>query len=114
MSVPGWICIGLAAVLVVLAVLAFLQARTTIIPRHAPSALITHGVFQWTRNPIYLADVLFLLGASLLWGSVVGLILVPVFAVFLDRRFIRAEEAVLRQAFGDAFDTYAVRVRRWL
>ena len=110
----GWGMIGLGALLMALAVLEFRRARTTIIPREAPNALITGGIYRRTRNPIYLADALFLAGASLIWGSLVGLLLVPVFVVIIQRRFILGEEATLRAAYGDAFETYARDVRRWI
>lgn len=110
----GWLAIGVGLLLTLLAILAFRRARTTIIPREAPQALITQGIFARTRNPIYLADVLFLAGASLNWGSAAGLVLVPLFAILLQRRFIQAEEAVLTAAYGSAFQDYAKTVRRWI
>lgn len=110
----GWIALAGGGILTAAAVMAFQKARTTIIPRQAPAALITGGIFQQTRNPIYLADVLFLTGLSLIWGSVVGLVLVPIFAIFLQSRFILGEEAKLREAFGETYEAYAIRVRRWI
>ena len=46
----------------VLAIMEMRRARTTIIPHLDPKALIAGGIFRYTRNPIYLADVLILLG----------------------------------------------------
>lgn len=102
------------AVLTLGALLEFRRSATTVIPRQAPSALITGGIFRWSRNPIYLADILILLAFALIWGKLLGFLLAPVLAVFLDRRFIRAEEMRLRAAFGDAFDRYAETTRRWI
>ena len=113
-GIVGWGLLGLAVVLVVLAVIPFVRTGTTIVPRRQPTALIRSGIYRVTRNPIYLADVLILLGASLIWGSVLGLVLVPVFAVLLERRFIRGEEAALHTAFGAAFEKYTCETRRWL
>ncbi len=112
-AILGWGFVALGVVLTFAAVVEFWRARTTIIPRNSPDALITGGVFRLSRNPIYLADVLVLLGLSLVWGAVLGLVLVPVFAMLLRRRFIDPEEAVLRQAFGETFEAYAARTRRW-
>lgn len=109
----GWGAIALALVLVVLAVMAFRSARTTIIPRESPSALMTTGIFAHSRNPIYLADVLILLGVSLIWGSLLGLVLTPALAVLLQRRFIRGEEALLHGVYPAEFADYVARVRRW-
>jgi protein-S-isoprenylcysteine O-methyltransferase Ste14 len=111
---PGAVLLMLAVLLVLAALHAFFRARTTVIPHQQPSALITSGVFRLTRNPIYLADVLILLGLSLIWGSLLGLLLVPALFVLLERRFILAEEARLMAAFPDAFAAYCKATRRWV
>ncbi|MGY6547880.1 MAG: methyltransferase family protein [Roseinatronobacter sp.] len=108
---------GLALLAVGLFALAgweFLRARTTIIPHQAPRALITSGIFALSRNPIYLADVVLLVGLSLRWGALSGLILAPGLALVLQRRFILPEEARLRAAFGAAADAYFLHTRRWV
>jgi protein-S-isoprenylcysteine O-methyltransferase Ste14 len=66
---------------------------TTIIPRRNPSALVTGGLFAWSRNPIYLADALILLGAILWLDAVLALPLVAGFVWLIQTRFIRDEEA---------------------
>jgi protein-S-isoprenylcysteine O-methyltransferase Ste14 len=111
---PGILLLALAVGLALAAIREFARARTTLIPHLEPAALITGGIFRWTRNPIYLADVLILVGLALIWGKLAGLVLVPVLVVLLERRFIRGEERRLSAAFGTAFDTYAARTRRWL
>ena len=103
-----------AALLTLGAVREFSRSRTTIIPHLDPKALITGGIFRYTRNPIYLADLLILLGLSLIWGKPLGLLLAPPFAWLLQKRFILGEEARLRAAFGEAFERYAEGTRRWL
>lgn len=92
----------------------FRRAKTTPIPRQSPSALITSGIFRLTRNPIYLGDALVLLGFILRWEATLSLILVPVFLVLIERRFILGEEARLLGAFGAEFEAYKARVRRWI
>ncbi len=46
--------------LTVLAMTEMARAKTTIIPRKDPNALVTSGIFRFTRNPIYLGDLFFL------------------------------------------------------
>ena len=111
---PGRIALGAAAVLIAASLVEFVRARTTVIPREAPSALITSGIFRLSRNPIYLADLLILAGFSLIWGKFLGLILVSVLAWVLFRRFINGEEARLGQAFGEEYAAYVSRTRRWI
>jgi protein-S-isoprenylcysteine O-methyltransferase Ste14 len=111
---PGWALIAVGFGLMGLAAGAMRAARTTIIPHEPPSALVTGGIFSRTRNPIYLGDLLILLGAVLIWDAAAALILVPVLAAVLHHRFILPEEARLRAVFGGAFERYAARVRRWI
>ena len=109
----GAILILAALILFAAASAEFRRRRTTIIPHLDPTTLIDGGVYRLTRNPIYLADAMILAGFALRWDAV-SLILVPVFVWLITRRFILGEEARLRATFGQQFDAYAARVRRWL
>lgn len=116
---PGLRATGLAIaafglVLVVVAVLQMRVAQTTVMPRGAAQVLVTRGLFARVRNPIYLGDALILAGLSLYWGALAGLLLVAVFVVLINRRFIGPEEVALRGKFGQSFEDYCARTRRWL
>jgi len=100
--------------LMLLAVAQMALARTTFIPRRDPAALVVGGVFRVSRNPIYLGDALILTGAILYWGAWLALPLVPLFGVWITRRYILDEEARLRRGFGAGFDDWAARVPRWI
>lgn len=101
-------------VLMGLAVYEMSRARTTIIPRHEPNALVTSGIFRLTRNPIYLGDWLVLLAGILWWGVWIALPLLWVFPWIIVTRFINGEEAKMRDYFGDSFDAWAAKTRRWI
>ncbi len=78
------------------------------------SALIVSGPYQLTRNPMYLGLVIIALGAAI-WAGSWPMLAAPVL-VFLTANHVHIpfEEAKLRRQFGEAFDAYARRVRRWL
>lgn len=101
------------AVLMAAAAPQMVLARTTVIPRRNPSALVTGGLFAWSRNPIYLADAVILTGAILWLDAVLALPLLFSFVWLIQSRFIRDEEARLTLAFGPEFDLWASRTRRW-
>lgn len=113
-SVAGTAFVVAGGFLAGAAVWQFKRYRTTVIPHQTPDAMITTGVFAYSRNPIYVADVMILTGFILRWDAVVSLVLVPVFMAVITRRFILGEEARLRRKFGHAFDAYAQKTRRWL
>ena len=111
---PGMALIVIGLGLMGVAAATMIRARTTVVPHETPSVLVDSGIFSLSRNPIYLGDVLVLLGAILIWNVATALLLVPALAAILHHRFILPEEARLRGAFGAAFDAYAARVRRWI
>lgn len=92
----------------------FHRAGTAIRPFQVASALVAAGPYRMTRNPMYLAMVVILLGTGILLGSAVPFIVVPAFTVLIELRFIRMEERALEATFGQAYRDYKARVRRWL
>jgi protein-S-isoprenylcysteine O-methyltransferase Ste14 len=90
------------------------RAGTSPNPRTVPSALVTAGIYRYTRNPMYLGMLLLYSGGALLAGSVGALLLLPVAAVILDRWVVVREERHLAEVFGTAYAEYRVRVPRWL
>ncbi len=92
----------------------FKRHQTTVKPFEPSSSLITTFPFSISRNPMYLGLSAMLLGIALLLGSVTALLPAAAFAVLMDRRFIRVEERMLAERFGDEWLHYRTRVRRWL
>ena len=94
----------------------FVRAKTTMNPTRpaAASSLVTHGVYRITRNPMYVSLVLYLVAWAVYLSSWLALIVVPVFALYIDRFQIRPEERALSALYGAAYASYTSRVRRWL
>ena len=92
---------------------AFQGAGTPITPFTESTALIRHGLYCRTRNPMYLGAVLLVSGVALLLGTVMPLLIAVGFFVILQEGFIRHEEWQLEQRFGDEYRDYRRSVRRW-
>jgi len=92
----------------------FVRAKTGLLPFSEATTLVTSGLFRFTRNPMYLGMVLFLLGLAVFLGSLSALIPVAVYAWIIDRQFIRNEELFLQEIFGEEYLAYMRRVRRWI
>ena len=111
---PGWVLIAAGIALAVWSAVAFRRARTTIVPHQSPSALVETGPYRYSRNPIYLADLVILAGAALILGAPLALILLVPFHQVLLRLFVLPEEAVLTRELGQPYLDFMARVRRWL
>lgn len=91
----------------------FARVGTNIKPFDDPTILVTDGLFAWTRNPMYLGLTIALAGLAILLGPLWPFLGPIVFAVIADRWYIRFEEAALRHTFGERYETYARKTRRW-
>ena len=98
------------------AVFGFHRAKTTVNPLkpEASTALVTGGVYRWTRNPMYLAMLLVLIGWACIVSNWAALAILPLFVIYLNRFQIEPEERALQSRFGAEFESYRRKVRRWL
>lgn len=111
----GWAVMAVALVPSALAIAEFHRAHTTVNP-HKPektSALVTSGVYGWTRNPMYLGLWLLLVGWAVRLGTLSACIIALLFIPLLGWVQIRIEEQVLARRFGEDYERYRRRVRRW-
>lgn len=110
----GGTAILLGIALMGVSIAMFKRHKTSVVPKRTPESIITSGPYKYSRNPIYVADALILLGFVLTLGSVISIVLVPAFAWVIRKRFIDGEEAGIRAEFGQAFDDYCQKTRRWI
>jgi protein-S-isoprenylcysteine O-methyltransferase Ste14 len=75
--------------------------------------LVTRGLFQHCRNPLYLGNLLILAGLLLVWNSPVAYAAGGAFFLVGYVAIVAAEEAFLRRRFGAEYDAYCARVPRW-
>jgi len=113
-QVAGGAAILVGLLLLVVANGLFTRAGTDVIPFRNVSTLVTHGVYRYSRNPMYLGMVLVLAGCAVTVGAATALAVPVLFALIIDRRFIRAEEQLLRGLFPEEYAAYCARVRRWI
>jgi protein-S-isoprenylcysteine O-methyltransferase Ste14 len=110
----GGIPLAIGTAMIIWARRAFQAAGTPIRPFTESTALVSHGLYRWSRNPMYLGAVLLVAGVALLLGTLAPMLVVVAFFAILQERFIRREERLLDDTFGDRYRTYRRSVRRWL
>ena len=103
-----WVGLGGSAVFL------FRRAGTTPNPTKATTAVVVHGPYRLTRNPMYLGLVALYLALVVFVNSLWPLVLLPAVVAMVQRLVIEREEAYLEAKFGDEYRAYKGRVRRWL
>lgn len=83
-------------------------------PDRGTDHLVTEGPFSFTRNPLYLAGTILVLGIGLVSGIVWFLLLAVLAAFAVQKLAIEREERHLQARFGKTYADYAERVRRWI
>ena len=113
------VAVGLAlagAVTCLLGVVSFRRAGTTINPMkpESSSSLVMSGIYEWTRNPMYLGFLLVLLGWAIFLANVLSFLFLPAFVLYMNRFQIEPEERALAARVGEAYAAYKARARRWI
>ncbi len=92
----------------------FARAETDVKPWKTSSAVVSRGIYAFTRNPMYLGMALIYLGLAIAFVSLSALVLLPLLFVAVQTQVIAREERYLEAKFGDEYRAYKARVRRWL
>ena len=106
----------IGAVTCVAGVVSFWLAKTTVNPMKPDSAssLVVSGIYNYTRNPMYLGLALVLLGWAVFLSNLTAFALLAAFVAYIDRFQIVPEEHALASLFPHEFSAYRARVRRWM
>lgn len=94
----------------------FWLAKTTVNPLkpHTSSHLVTSGIYRFTRNPMYVGLMLWLVAWAVYLNSLLCLIWPLIFVAYVTRFQIRPEERFLRELFGEEYLAYLKSTPRWL
>ena len=102
--------------LLIVSIKSFIDNKTTINPLNLKKStyLVTSGVFRFSRNPMYLGMLLFLLGTAIILNIIGGLIISILFIFYMNFFQIIPEEKALQNLFGKNYRNYRKSVRRWI
>ena len=98
------------------AVRSFKAEQTTINPINInnASSLVISGVFKYSRNPMYLGMGFILLALSFRFNLVGGILFTSIFIMYITKFQIIPEEAAMKSIFGEDFNKYKNKTRRWI
>ena len=115
-SVVALLIAVMGLVVLTAAIVSFARSKTTLNPLQpkTASALVTTGVYRLSRNPMYLAMLLFILSVWVFTGAISGFVLLPSFVVYIYLFQIQPEERAMKELFPEAYPVYCRQVRRWI
>ena len=82
-------------------------------PIAAPDKLVSRGLYQYSRNPMYVAVVCVILGWASVFASWSMLIYAAGIGLAFHFRVVLHEEPHLRNEFGEKYESYCSRTNRW-
>jgi protein-S-isoprenylcysteine O-methyltransferase Ste14 len=83
------------------------------IDENTKNDLITNGTFSISRNPIYLAFITFFTGMFLSYPNIISSLFLLLIILTIHRQILR-EEAFLKKQYGDEYEKYCKKVRRYI
>jgi protein-S-isoprenylcysteine O-methyltransferase Ste14 len=92
----------------------YVAGRGTLAPWSPPQALVTTGLYRRSRNPMYVAVVLVLLGWAVLFRSWALVAYALAVAAGFHLRVVLGEEPWLHRTHGERWSRYKAQVPRWL
>jgi protein-S-isoprenylcysteine O-methyltransferase Ste14 len=95
--------------------ISFIRAKTTVNPLkpETTTSLVTTGIYQITRNPMYVGFSMFLCAWAAYLGSFMLLAFVALYMLYIHRFQILPEEKALETIFAEDFFEYKRKVRPW-
>jgi len=113
--VAGGVMILIGTVIVLVCILRFAtEGKGTLSPLDPTKKLVAHGLYRYSRNPMYVGMMILLFGEALFWWSSALAIYAVIVFVSFNLFIILHEEPRCRRVFGPEYDQYCTSVRRWL
>jgi protein-S-isoprenylcysteine O-methyltransferase Ste14 len=114
-----WSYVGIGVMILGFALMAwaarsFREVGTGFDLQEGGAALVTAGPFRFSRNPMYLGMLIWLIGLAVFLGSLISFLYPLLFFVLVTLVVIPIEEQRLEETMGASYQTYQARVRRWL
>ncbi len=111
----GWAVVALGSLLLLWCVRDFfVSGRGTLAPWDPPRELVVSGPYRWSRNPMYIAVLIVLLGWHLLFQSLALFGYLAVVGLSFHLRILLHEEPFLAEAHPAEWSAYKAKVPRWL
>ena len=103
-------------VIIGLSIVTFSLVKTTVTPLYPDkaSSLVTMGIYQYSRNPMYFGLLLILFSIGFYLQNPVSMFVLLLYVWFIGKYQIIPEEEALHKLFGRDYKNYQEGVKRWI
>lgn len=113
-QIIGGLAVAFGVILIAWAQRIFHEQHTTTVPTETTTSFVTWGPYRLSRNPMYLGLFSLFVGLSAVATFVWSILFLVVVLFYVNSVVIPVEEKQLQTNFGEAYDRYRNRVRRWI
>ncbi|MBO0935679.1 isoprenylcysteine carboxylmethyltransferase family protein [Fibrella sp. HMF5335] len=113
-KIIGVVLLIIASFFLVSSLRQFFNSKNTVITMKSATSLQTTGIYNFTRNPMYVGLAIVYLSVSCFIGNWWNIILFPFLLLLVQVYIIKREESYLTRKFGQEYLAYKAKVRRWL
>jgi len=113
-TIAGIVLIAIALLFILPALIKFVRSKNTLVTIKSATSLQTKGIYSLTRNPMYMGLLILYSGIAMLEGNWWTFIFIPLIIIIVQSYVIRGEENYLQRAFGEEYNAYRKKVRRWI
>jgi len=115
-KITAKIIFSFGILLTILAIWSFKKAKTSSDPTNPSKAttLVTHGIYKYSRNPMYLTILIVLFSWMIALGNIFNIIILIIFVYYITTYQIKPEEEALTKLFKNDYTNYCNKVRRWI
>ena len=112
----GILLLLLGLFILISAVRLFRKSKTTVNPLSPEQAtkLVTDGIFNYSRNPMYLGMAFVLASIAVFLNPLGGIVFTPIFCAYITKFQIIPEEKAMKELFAQDFEQYMKATRRWI
>lgn len=112
--VLGILLVAAGAVLMAWSLSIFHKHHTTTVPTETTTTFVNWGPYRFSRNPMYVGLFLFFAGLSVIFAFVWPILALLAVVYYVNSKVIPIEERQLRKNFGEVYEQYCKKVRRWI
>lgn len=112
-NLTGLLFLIFGAFLIIRYTVVFNRENTTL-QNERPSSFVKNGFYKYSKNPMYLGGLMFLIGLTIMLGNIISFTIPVFFFLIMNFLCIPIEEKIMNDTFKEEYEKYKKKVKRWI